>query len=147
MECTQITTSASYPYLSEASSERSESARANHTGVDFFLMSADIRYNPSCIIQARGMTKSPAEAQNGYRSRSSFSPLPWEDSYPPGLYTAIVHNGPLRKGIQDHLEEFEEFSRHIFNTLKNFFLSGLLPCTLLFWLCHGMLWYVHFSRC
>lgn len=37
MERTQITTSASYPYLSEASSERSESARANHIGVGFFL--------------------------------------------------------------------------------------------------------------
>ena len=43
MERTQITSSASsYPYLPEVSSERSESARANHIGVGFFLMSADI---------------------------------------------------------------------------------------------------------
>jgi len=64
-------------------------------------------------IGARGMTRPPAGAQNKYRSRSSFSPLPWEDSYPSGLYTAIVHNGPLRTRIQDHLDEFEEFKAHL----------------------------------
>ena len=59
------------------------------------------------------MTRPPVGAQNKYRSRSSFSPLPWEDSYPSGLYTAIVHNGPLRTRIQDHLDEFEEFKAHL----------------------------------
>jgi hypothetical protein len=37
------TTVSPYPYLPEASSERSESARASHIGVGFSLLSADNR--------------------------------------------------------------------------------------------------------
>ncbi|KAF8486173.1 hypothetical protein DFH94DRAFT_678900 [Russula ochroleuca] len=81
------------PYLAKASSERSKSARANPIGT-------------------RGVTRPSAEVQNGYRSNSSFTPLPREGIYPPGLYTAIVHNGPLRTRIQDHLDEIEEFKAH-----------------------------------
>ncbi|KAH9989485.1 hypothetical protein BJV77DRAFT_686196 [Russula vinacea] len=81
------------PYLSEALSEDSRSALANHIG-------------------ARDVTRPPAEVQNGYRSNSSFTPLPWESVNPPGPYTAIVHNGPLRTRIQDHLDELEELKAH-----------------------------------
>jgi hypothetical protein len=97
------------PYLAKASSERSKSARANPIGVGISLLSIDI---PSSIIQTRGVTRPSAEVQNGYRSNSSFTPLPREGIYPPGLYTAIVHNGPLRTRIQDHLDEIEEFKAH-----------------------------------
>ncbi|KAI9460357.1 hypothetical protein F5148DRAFT_258228 [Russula earlei] len=51
----------------------------------------------------------PAVVENGYRSRSSFTPFPLESLYPPGLYIVVVHNGPLRRRIQDHLDEIEEF--------------------------------------
>jgi hypothetical protein len=96
------------PYLPEA---LSESARVNRIGVGFPLLSAD---DPSCIIQARGgVTKPLAEVRNYHRSKSSFTPLPWEGIYPPGLYTAIVHNGPLRTRIQDHLDELEEFKANV----------------------------------
>lgn len=100
------------PYLSEALSERSRSARANHIGVGIFLLSVDIPSSSPCIIQARDVTRPSAEVQNGYRSNSSFTPLPWEGVNPPGPYTAIVHNGPLRTRLQDHLDELEELKAH-----------------------------------
>ena len=44
MKRAQIATTVSpYPYLPEASNERSEPARANHIGVGFSLLSADNR--------------------------------------------------------------------------------------------------------
>jgi hypothetical protein len=108
MKRAQITSS----YLTEALSERSESARENPIGVgfSFSLLSADIF---SCIIQARGVTNPPVGVRAYQRSRSSFAHLPWEGIYPSGLYTAIVHNGPLRTRIQDHLDESEELKAHV----------------------------------
>jgi hypothetical protein len=53
------------------------------------------------------------EVENYYRSKSSFIPLPWEEIYPPGLYTVIAHNGPLRTRIEGHLGESEEFKVHV----------------------------------
>jgi len=81
------------PHLSDALSDRSRSTSANPIG-------------------ARGLTRPSAEVQNGYRSDSSFTPLPCEGINPPGLYTAIVHNGPLRTRIQDHLDELGDFKAH-----------------------------------
>lgn len=81
--------------------------------------------NLSRIIQAKGVAKPPAGVQNGHRSRSSsFTQLPREGIYPPGPYAAIVHNGPLRTRIQDHLNELEEFKAHLQRAQKLFF--GLL---------------------
>jgi hypothetical protein len=118
------TTVSPYPFLSEASSERSESARANHIGVSF-PCNQPIIDNHSCIIQARGVMKPPAGVQNGYRSRSSsFTPSPQEGINPSGLYTAIVHNGPLRTRIQDHWNELEGFKAHLQRAQELFF--GLL---------------------
>jgi hypothetical protein len=34
-------------------------------------------------------------------------------TYPPGLYTFIAHNAPLRARIQGHLYESEEFKAHV----------------------------------
>jgi hypothetical protein len=68
--------------------------------------------------------KPPAGVENDYRSKSSFTPLPWEEIHPPGLYTVIAHNGPLRTRIQGHLEEFEESKAHV--RRARFLLSGLL---------------------
>jgi hypothetical protein len=98
------------PYLTEALSERGESAPENPIGVGLPLLSADI---PSCIIQAGDVTNPPAGVRTYHRSRSSFTYLPWDGINPPGLYTAIVHNGPLRTRIQDHLDELEEFNAHV----------------------------------
>src|SRR6266699_2018998 len=111
MKRAQIATIVS-PYLPDMESlnERSESARANPIGVGFSLLSADIR---SFIVQAKVEVKPPAEVENDYRSKSSFTPLPWEEIYPPGLYTVIAHNGPLRSRIQGHLDESEEFKAHV----------------------------------
>jgi hypothetical protein len=108
MKRAQVATIVS-PYLpdSEAQNERGESAHVYPFGVGFSLLLADIR---SCIVQAKvGVKKPSAEVENDYRSTSSFTPLPWEEIYPPGLYTVIAHNGPLRTRIQGHLYEFEEF--------------------------------------
>ena len=60
---------------------------------------------PSYII--RGEPKFPAEVEN--RSRTPFTTFP----LPPGLYMAIAHNGPLRRRIQDHSGELEEFVAHV----------------------------------
>jgi hypothetical protein len=77
MKRAQIATIVS-PYLPDLESlnERSESAHANPIGVGFSLLSADIR---SCIVQAKVEVKPPAEVENDHRSKSSFTPLPWED--------------------------------------------------------------------
>jgi len=48
----------------------------------------------------------------------------------------MVHSGHASRITWMNLKN----SRHTFNVLKNFFLAGLLPCTLLYWLWHGMLW-------
>jgi hypothetical protein len=100
------------PYLPDLESlnEHSESAHTNPIGVDLSLLSVDIH---SCIVQAKVEVKPPAEVENDYRSKSSFTPLPWEEIYPPGLYTVIAHNGPLRTRIQGHLNELEEFKAHL----------------------------------
>ena len=100
------------PYLPDLESlnEGSRSAHANSIGVGFSLLSAD---NRSCVVQAKIEVKPPAEVENDYRSRSSFTPLPWEDIYPPGLYTMIAHNSLLRTRIQGHLDELEEFKAHV----------------------------------
>lgn len=76
----------------------------------FSLLSADIR---SCIVQTKVEVKPPAEVENDYRSKSSFTLLPWEEIYPPGLYTFIAHNGPLRARIQGHLDELEEYKAYV----------------------------------
>ena len=100
------------PYLPDLEflNERSESAHANPIGVGLSLWSVDIR---SCIVQAKVEVKPPAEVENDYRSKSSFTPLPWEEIHPPGLYTMIAYNGPLRTRIQGHLDELEEFKAHV----------------------------------
>jgi hypothetical protein len=100
------------PHLSDALSDRSRSTSANPIGMGISLLLVDIPSSSSCIIQARGLTRPSAEVQNGCRSNSSFTPLPCEGIYPPGLYTTIVHNGPLRTRIQDHLDELGDFKAH-----------------------------------
>jgi hypothetical protein len=94
---------------SEASDERSESTHVNPIGVGFSFLSVDIR---SCIDQAKVAVKSPAEVENAYRPKSSFTPFPWEGIYPPGLYTLIAHDSSIRTRIQDHLDEVEEVKAH-----------------------------------
>jgi len=94
----------------ESLNERNESVHANPIGVGFSSLSADIRL---FIVQAKVEVKPPAEVENDYRSKSSFTPLPWEEIYPPGLYTVIAHNRPLRTRIQGHLDELEEFKAHV----------------------------------
>ncbi|KAI0300758.1 hypothetical protein BC826DRAFT_1183462 [Russula brevipes] len=45
---------------------------------------------------------------------------------PPGLYTAIAHNVPLRRRIQDHLDELQEFKalvRHIQGLLSGWLVT------------------------
>ena len=64
---------------------------------------------PSYII--RGEPKFPAEVENG--SRTPFTTFPLESILPPGLYMAVAHNGPLRRRIQDHSDELEEFMAHV----------------------------------
>lgn len=78
----------------------------------------------------QGHGKKPLEFD--YRSKSSFTPLPWEDIYSPGLYTVIAHNGSLRTGIQGHLDELEEFKARV--RRAQFLVSGWLVG-----LCHLML--------
>jgi hypothetical protein len=112
MRRAQIATIVS-PYLpdSEASNERSESAHAYPIGVGFFLFIADIR---SRIVQAKAMVKKPlAEVESDYGSKTFSTPLPWDEIYPPGLYTVIAHNGPLRSRIQGHLDELEELEARV----------------------------------
>ena len=60
---------------------------------------------PSHIIW--GVTKT------GDRSKSSFDTLPLKSIFPPGLYTAIAHNGPLRRRIEEHYDELEDFKAHV----------------------------------
>ncbi|KAI0279753.1 hypothetical protein BGY98DRAFT_967252 [Russula aff. rugulosa BPL654] len=114
MKRAQIATIVS-PYLpdSEALNERNESAHAYPIG--------------------QGHGKKPlAEVEFDYRSKSSFTPLPWEDICPPGRYTVIAHNGPLRTRIQGHLDELEEFKARV--RRAQFLVSGWLVG-----LCHLML--------
>ena len=108
------------PYFPDMESlnERGESAHANPIGVGFSLLSVDIR---SCIVQTKVEVKPPAEVENDYRSKSSFTPLPWEEIYPTGLYTVIAHNGPLRTRIQGRLDELDEFKAHVRRTQLLFF--------------------------
>jgi hypothetical protein len=87
----------------------------------FSLLLADIR---SCIVQAKVVVNPPAEVENNYRSKSSFTPLPWGEIYPSGLYTVIAHNGLLRTRIQGHLDELEEFKALVRRT--QLLLSGWL---------------------
>jgi hypothetical protein len=75
----------------------------------------------------QGHGKKPLEFD--CRSKSSFTPLPWEDIYPPGLYTVITHNCPLRTRIQGHLDELEEFKARV--RRAQFLVSGFwLACWL-----------------
>ena len=53
------------------------------------------------------------QVDNDYRSKTSFTSLPWEEIYLPGLYTVISHNDPLRTRIEGHLDEVEEFKAHV----------------------------------
>ena len=62
---------------------------------------------PSHIVQCG--PKFPTGVENGPRTSS----FPLEGILPPGLSTAIAHNGPLRRRIQDHCEESEEFKAHV----------------------------------
>ena len=61
-----------------------------------------------------------------------FTPLPWEQIYPPGLFTVTVHNGLLRSHIQGHLDELEKSKALIRRA------QLLLPSWLVT-LCHVML--------
>jgi len=90
----------SYDDFAEALSENNQSPHANPIIVSFSVVSlADI---PSHTVRG--------EVENG--SRTSFMPFPLESILPPGLYTAIAHSGPLRRRIQDHCDELEEFKAH-----------------------------------
>jgi len=66
----------------------------------------------------------PAEVENDYRPKSSFTPFSWEGIYLPGIYTLIAHDSPIRTRIQDHLDEVEEFKVHTQRTQE--LLSGWL---------------------
>ena len=72
------------------------------------------------------------EVENDYRSKTFFTSLPWEEIYPPGLYTEIAHNGPLRTRTEGHLDEVEEFKAHV--RRARLLLSGWLVT-----LCHLIL--------
>jgi hypothetical protein len=56
--------------------------------VGFSLLLTDVS---SCIVHAKVVKNPTTEVENDYRTKSSFSPLPWEEIYPPGLYTVIEH--------------------------------------------------------
>jgi len=96
----------SYDDFVEALSENNGSPHANPICVSFSMSLADI---PSHIVRDR--PEFPTEVEN--RSRTSFTTFPLESILPPGLYTAIAHNGPLRRRIQDHCDELEEFKAHV----------------------------------
>ena len=87
-------------------SENNISPRADSIRLSLSMSLPD---TPSYII--RGEPKFPAEVENG--SRTPFTTFPLESILPPGLYTAIAHNGPLRRRIQDHSGELEEFMAHV----------------------------------
>ena len=96
----------SYDDFAEALGENDEPPHANPICVSFSISLADI---PSHIV--RGRSEFPTKVEN--RSGTSFTAFPLESILPPGLYTAIAHNGPLRRRIQDHCDELEEFKAHV----------------------------------
>ncbi|KAI0255097.1 hypothetical protein BJV78DRAFT_1279696 [Lactifluus subvellereus] len=63
----------------------------------------------SPLTSSSGATRVRSEGDSSYRS--PFTPL--VSSYPPGLYTAVAHNGPLRRRIEDFWDELEEFRGHL----------------------------------
>jgi|SRR6266850_2018237 len=69
----------------------------------------------------RDLTELTAEVENRYRPRLSSIPFSLESALPPGLYTAIAHNGPLRRRIQDNCDEIGEFKAHIRHAQGLFF--------------------------
>lgn len=69
----------------------------------------------SRIVQ--GVLKLRAWVENSYKSRSPFIPLPLEDTDFSGLYTAIVHDGPLLRRIQDNWDELSKLKAHFKNVL------------------------------
>jgi hypothetical protein len=114
----QIATVVSTPPYDTANTlgENNKSPHASPLDVDFSLPLADIL---SHIV--RDLTELTAEVENWYRPRSSSIPLSLESALPPGLYTAIAHNGPLRRRIQDNCDEIGEFKAHIRHAQGLFF--------------------------
>jgi len=91
------------PFYNVASNGNNESPK-NTVGVGGSSSLARAQL-PSHIVW--GVTKT------GDRSKSSFDTLPLERIFPPGLYTAIAHNGPLRRRIEEHYDELEDFKAHV----------------------------------
>jgi hypothetical protein len=100
----------------KASGEKNKSPLSSPTGVGFSLPLPDIL---SQIV--RDLTKL---IEDWYRPRISSVPFFLESALPPGLYTAIAHNGPLRRRIQDNCDEIGEFKAHIRHA-RGFFLGWL----------------------
>ena len=98
-----------FPPYDDSAEALSENDISPHAGSVCLSLSMTLADPPSHII--RGGPKFPAEAENG--SKTPFTTFPLESILPPGLYTAIAHNGPLRRRIQDHSEELEEFRAHV----------------------------------
>jgi hypothetical protein len=113
----QIATVVSSPYdTAKTLGENNKSPHSGPIDVGFSLSLAD---NLSYVV--RDLTKLTAEVKNRYRSRLSSIPISLESALPLGLYTAIAHNGPLRRRIQDNCDEIGEFKAHIWHAQGLFF--------------------------
>jgi hypothetical protein len=105
------------PYnAAKTTGENNKSPLAISIDVGFSLPLADIL---SHIV--RDLTELIAEVGIWYRPRSSSVPFSLESALPPGLYTAIAHNGPLRGRIQNSFDEIGEFKAHIRHAQRLFF--------------------------
>ncbi|KAI0303624.1 hypothetical protein B0F90DRAFT_1707482 [Multifurca ochricompacta] len=78
------------PHVPETSGHHSKSPLATPTG---------------------GVTKPTSKAHNSYIPPTRSFAL--GSGYLPGLYTAIAHNGDLRRRIQESPDDFEEFQMHL----------------------------------